>query len=141
MVHRSAAVLVFVCIAVAPSNAFAEGKPPSPPSPYSLPFQLRPVTASTAVRSDTSFASYENAKAQGGFAVVSELLGAFRIPGTGEAPGTGLAPLAKLTAVGDSPPANGTGGSAFVNPLLRAAYALKLDSGSRASAVLGFPIP
>src|SRR5580704_4024872 len=121
--------------AIAPSAAAEE-----PPSPYSLPFQLRPVTAATAVRSDTSFARYENAAAQGGFAVVSELLGSFRIPGTGAAQGTGLAPLVKLTVVGDSPP-TGTGGTAFVNPLLGAAYALKLGSGFRASAFLGFTLP
>jgi hypothetical protein len=114
---------------------------PPPHSPYSLPFQLRPVTASTVVRSDTSFAKYENVNAKGGFAVVSELLGAFRIPGTGEAPGTGLAPLVKFTVVNDSPPAGATGGFAFVNPLVGAAYALSLGDGFRASAFLGFTIP
>lgn len=111
------------------------------PSPYSLPFQLRPVTASTAVRLDTSFARYENAESQGGFAVVSELGGSLRIPGTGDAPGTGLAPVVKLTLVNDSPPAGATGGAAFVNPLVGAAYALNFGSGLRASAFLGFTIP
>ncbi|MGH7435952.1 MAG: hypothetical protein ACRENE_09785, partial [Polyangiaceae bacterium] len=81
------------------------------------------------------------AKAQGAFATVSELLGSFRIPGTGEAPGTGLAPLVKLTVVGDSPPPGVNGTWAFVNPLVGAAYALKFDSGFRASAFLGVTIP
>ena len=139
MIYRSLPFFTVVLGALAASsNAAADGPPPAP---YSLPFQLRPVTASTVVRSDTSFSKYENAKAVGGFAVVSELLGSFRIPGTGEAPGTGLAPLAKLTVAGDSPPPGGTGGAAFVNPLLGAIYALKLDSGFRASAFLGVTLP
>jgi hypothetical protein len=120
--------------------------PPPPPAPYSLPFQLRPVTAATALRSDTSFAKYENAGGDGGFAVVSELGGSFRIPGTGATPGTGLAPIVKLTIVGDSPPpgtmaAPTTGGYAFVNPLVGASYAFSFGSGFRASAFLGFTIP
>src|SRR5205085_5749456 len=61
---------------------------------YSLPWQLRPVTAATVVRSDTSFAMYENAASTGGVTVVSSLLASYRIPGTGtETPATGLAPL------------------------------------------------
>ncbi len=120
--------------------------PSPPPPPYSLPFQLRPVTAATALRSDTSFAKYENASGEGGFAVVSELGGAFRIPGTGAAPGTGLAPLVKLTIVSDSPPpgtamAPTTGGFAFVNPLVGASYAFSFGSGFRASGFLGVTIP
>src|SRR5580658_5902163 len=80
------------------------------PDPYSLPFQLRPVMAVTAVRSDTSFASYQNALAQSGFAVVSELAATYRIAGTGSGPATGLVPLVKLTIVNDSPPGTATGG-------------------------------
>lgn len=47
----------------------------------------------------------------------------------------------KLTVVGDSPPSPATGGTAFVNPLLGAAYALKLGAGFRASAFLGVTLP
>jgi hypothetical protein len=93
------------------------------------------------VRSDTSFAGYQNALAQSGFAVVSELSAGYRIPGTGSAPGTGVAPLVKLTVVNDSPPGTATGGFAFVNPLVGASYALVLGSGFRASAFLGFTLP
>jgi hypothetical protein len=151
---------VFCALGTAASSASADEAPPAPvsapepapspapesapkpaPAPYSLPFQLRPVTAASAVRLDTSFAKYENAKAQGAFAVVSELTGAYRIPGTGSAPGTGLAPLVKLTVVGDSPPPGVLGTSAFVNPLVGAAYAMKFDSGFRASGFLAFTIP
>jgi hypothetical protein len=93
------------------------------------------------VRSDSSFASYENAKAQGGFTTVSTLLGSFRIPGTGDHPGTGLAPLLKLTVVNDSPPGTATGGFAFVNPLVGASYAMSFGSGWRGSGFLGVTIP
>jgi len=109
--------------------------------PYSLPFQLRPVTAVTAVRSDTSFVSYQNALAQSGFAVVSELSASYRIPGTGSAPGTGVAPVVKLVVVNDSPPGAATGGFAFVNPLVGGTYALVLGSGFRASAFVCVTIP
>jgi hypothetical protein len=120
------------------------------PSPYSLPFQLRPVTALTVVRSDNSFAPYENKSGQGGFAYVSILTGAWRIPGTGNGPGAGLAPLVKLALVSDSPPptvgANNattptTGGVAIVNPLVGATYAVNFGSGVRASAFLCVTIP
>ena len=116
-------------------------EPSSAPRPqYSLPFQLRPVMAVTGFRSDTSLASYDNLLAQHGFAVVSELSGSWRIPTAG-APGTGLAPLAKLTVVNDSPPGSGTGGFAFVNPLVGASYAAALGSGLRANAFAGVTIP
>src|SRR5271167_173050 len=88
--------------APAPPDVPAPGPVPKP-DPYSLPFQLRTVMAATAVRSDTSFASYQNALAQSGFAFVSELAAAYRIAGTGSGPATGLAPLVKLSIVNDSP--------------------------------------
>jgi hypothetical protein len=116
-------------------------QPARRPDPYSLPFQLRPVIAASAVRSDTSFASYQNALAQSGFAVVSELSATYRIPGTGTAPATGLVPLVKLAVINDSPPGTATGGFAFVNPLVGAAYALAFGSGFRASASLCFTVP
>lgn len=97
--------------------------------------------AASAIRSDSSFAAYQNAASQGGFAVVSSLGGAFRIPGTGTPPGTGLAPYAKVTIVGDSAPGTATGGFAFVNPLLGLMYGLSLGAGWRASASVGVTLP
>jgi hypothetical protein len=128
----------------APTSAPADVPVPGPvhkPDPYSLPFQLRSVMAVTAVRSDTSFASYQNALAQSGFAVVSELAATYRIVGTGSGPATGLVPLVKLTIVNDSPPGTATGGFAFVNPLVGASYSLILGSGFRANASLCVTIP
>jgi hypothetical protein len=130
-----------------PPNAEAPAEttplpPPPQPMQYSLPFQLRPVVATTAVRSDSSFASYENAASKPGFGLVSSLAGSFRIPGTGgAAPGTGLAPLVKLTIANDSPPGTATGGFALVNPLVGASYALSFGDGWRGSVFLGFTIP
>jgi hypothetical protein len=115
---------------------------PVRPAPYSLPFQLRTVHAVTAIRSDTSFGAYENTLAQGGVAVVSELSGSFLIPGTGgSAPNTGLAPTVKLTVVNDSPPGTGTGGFAFVNPVIGTCYALSLGAGFRMNTFLLVTLP
>jgi hypothetical protein len=120
------------------------------PAPYSLPFQLRPVTALTVARSDTSLASYENKLGQGGTALVSILTGAWQIPGTGHGPGTGLAPLIKLALVNDSPPPTvgknnvttpTTGGFAIVNPLLGATYATSFGWGLRGSAFFCVTVP
>lgn len=92
---------------------------PSAPAPsYSLPWQLRPLLVGNVVRSDTSFAKYDDTMGRGGFTTVSTLLASFKVPGTG-GPGQGLAPLLRLAAVSDSPP-SGTGGFAVVNPLLAA---------------------
>jgi hypothetical protein len=113
--------------------------PVTPPSTYSLPWQLRPVTVATGVRSDTSFAKYEDAASRGGFTVASTLLASFKIPGTGPN-GAGLAPLVRFAAVNDSPP-TGNGGLAIVNPLVGASYAIVLGGGFRASFFLGFTIP
>jgi|HubBroStandDraft_1064217.scaffolds.fasta_scaffold03537_7 hypothetical protein len=124
-----------------PEVPVPDSEPVHKPDPYSLPFQLRPVTAATAVRSDSSFASYQNALAQSGFAVVSELSAGYRIAGTGSGPGTGLVPLVKLAVVNDSPPGTATGGFAFVNPLVGAIYALALGSGLRASGFLCVTLP
>ena len=111
----------------------------SRPAPYSLPWQLRPVLAATAVRSDTSFARYENAASSGGTTVVSTLTASYKIPGTG-GPGAGLAPLVRVAFSQDSPP-SGNGGFAFVNPLVGASYAFALGGSFRASASLGVTVP
>ena len=43
-----------------PAAIDAPPAPPPPSAPYSLPFQLRPAAATTAVRLDTAFAFYED---------------------------------------------------------------------------------
>jgi len=109
-------------------------------SPYSLPWQLRPAAATTAVRADTAFAFYDNAAgASGGFTAASTLAASFKIPGTGDK-WAGFAPLVKLTSVSDSPP-KGTGAFAIVNPIVGATYVLSLGEGARAGFFLGATIP
>jgi hypothetical protein len=109
-------------------------------APYSLPWQLRPAAATTAVRADTAFAFYDNATgASGGFTAASTLAASFKIPGTGDG-WTGLAPLLKLTSVNDSPP-KGTGGFAIVNPLVGANYVTSLGAGARLGLFFGVTIP
>jgi hypothetical protein len=119
--------------------------PPAPPSsaaPYSLPFQLRPAAATTAVRSDTSFMRYEDASANGGFTAATTLLASWKVPGTGPA-GFGLAPLVRFAAVGDSPPSSVAtgGGFAVVNPLVGVTYAVPLGGGFRLAGFLGTTVP
>jgi len=123
------------------SEARADGDAP-PPAPYSLPWQLRPAAAGTAVRADTIFAKYEDKFANGGFTVAPTLLASYKIPGTGEK-WAGLAPLVRLAMVNDSPPKSiaAGGGFAFVNPLVGGTYALDLGAGMRASLFLGATIP
>jgi hypothetical protein len=134
------ASILFVAAAVTvTSPAAADG------DPYSLPWQLRAAAAVTAIRVDSTFASYTNAAGKGGgFNLAPTLLACFRIPGTGipglDAEWAGLAPFVRFAAVNDSPP-TGTGGFAFVNPAAGATYALSLPAGIRLAGFLAATIP
>lgn len=116
--------------------------PPPPPPPYSVPWQLRPIVAPTVVRPETSFAIYEDRAGNAGTTIASLLTASYRIPGTGPA-SAGLASVIRVAFVTDAPaPANNArGGATFVNPLLGAAYAIKLDGGFRVNAFFGLTIP
>ena len=119
----------------------APTSPPKPP-PYSVPWQLRPIVAPTVLRSDTSVALYEDVGGQRGSTVVSVFTASYRIPGTGP-PSAGLAPVVRVAVVGDDPaPGNSARGAVtIVNPLVGAAYAIKLDGGFRLNAFLGATVP
>ncbi|HEX4446720.1 MAG TPA: hypothetical protein VH044_08295 [Polyangiaceae bacterium] len=142
----SACTVLFAAtvVALAPSAHAQEPEaaPVPPPAPYSLPWQLRPAAATTGVRSDTSFARYEDAKSNGGFTTVSLLSASYKIPGTGEK-WAGFAPLVRLAIVDDSPPSTVAtgGGFAFVNPAVGGTYALDLGSDTRLAFFLGVTIP
>lgn len=126
-----------------PSHATPDApEPPLKLAPYSLPWQLRPIIAPTVLRSDTSIALYENAGGRRGTTVVSMLTASYRIPGTGP-PTAGLAPLVRVAIVGDDPAPGGSarGGVTAVNPLVGAAYAIKLRGGFRLNAFLGATLP
>jgi hypothetical protein len=141
--NRLAAALLSLFL-LSPALTFAQEAPvpaPAPPPPYSLPWQLRSVMASTALRSDTSLASYEDATAAHGLTVATNLSASFRVPGTSTGiKGTGLAPVVRFAFVGDTPP-SGAGGTAIVNPLVGATYAFALGGGVRAATFLGGTIP
>jgi hypothetical protein len=125
-----------------PSPPPAEAVPKPPPAPYSLPWQLRAAAATTAIRSDTAFARYEDAKSSGGFTVASTLLASYKVPGTGDK-WAGVAPLVRLAVVNDSPPSSvaAGGGFALVNPLVGATYVTALGAGLRAGFFMGGTIP
>ena len=126
-----------------PTTATPEAPGPPPASqPYSVPWQLRPIVAPTVLRSDTSIAPYEDVGGQRGSTTASLFTASYRIPGTGPA-SAGLAPLIRFAIVGDDPaPGNAArGGLVMVNPLVGAAYAIKLAGGFRLNAFLGATIP
>jgi len=129
-------------VAPAPVPQVAAERSPATPAPYSVPWQLRPIVAPTVVRAESSIAFYEDKAGKGGATVASILTASYRIPGTGPA-GAGLAPVLRAAFVADDPaPGNATrGGAVFVNPLVGAGYAIKLDAGFRLNAFLGATIP
>jgi hypothetical protein len=115
-------------------------QPKPKPAPYSLPWQLRPVTVGNFVRWDNTLARYEGADSRLGFTYVSILNGAVKIPGTGKQPGTGLGVLLRLPFVYDTAP-GGPRGAAIGNPLLGAVYSPKLPGPFKLNFCLGFTLP
>jgi len=112
-------------VPVAPSAA--------PPPPYSLPWQLRPLTVGNVVRSDTSVAFYKDAAGNTGSSQVTMLLASYKL--TPE-----LAPVVRLGFVKNDAPAAAADGSSFINPVVGMAYSHRL-SAFRLAAFLGGTIP
>ncbi|MBC8133025.1 MAG: hypothetical protein H7X95_08600 [Deltaproteobacteria bacterium] len=92
-----------------------------PPPPYSLPWQLRPVTVGNVVRSDTATAFYKDAAGNSGSTVATMLLASYKI--TPE-----IAPMVRLGLSKNDSPAMLADGSSFLNPILGATYATKFGS-------------
>lgn len=146
------ATLVVICAAfvVLPRMARAQGaaaadsaaSAPIAPPPYSLPFQLRSAAITTAVRSDTAFAFYENPMSNnGGFTLASMLTASYKV--TGE-----FAPLVRLGVVSNNPPDGTTAGMgtaeskfSFLNPAVGGTYLFKLSPDFRLAAFLGLTVP
>jgi hypothetical protein len=126
--------------ATPPEPAVAPPAEPAVPPPYSVPWQLRPIVAPTVIRSDTSFAFYEDPSGRQGTTVVSVLTASYRVSNTGP-PGAGLAPVVRLAFVTDNPPPGQRAGATVVNPLAGAGYAIKLEGGVRLNAFLGVTAP
>lgn len=120
-----------------PATAAPEAAPEAPkpkPPPYSLPWQLRPVGAATVIRSDTSFAFYENAAGKGGNTIATTLLGSYKV--TPE-----FAPLVRFAFVDNSPPAPGKSGTGFANPAIGGLYSIKTSPETRLGLFLGVALP
>jgi hypothetical protein len=104
----------------------------APAPPYSLPWQLRPVAAATALRSDTTVAFYDTNNV-GGSTVATMFLGSYKLT-------PNLAPLVRLGFVQNGAPGAAPDGESFVNPLLGVTYARRLAS-FRLAGFVGGTIP
>jgi hypothetical protein len=98
-------------MAMADTPAVAASAPPPvpavpaapPPPPYSLPWQLRPVTVGNVIRLDTATAFYEDAMGNTGSTVASTLLASYKI--TPE-----IAPMIRMGFSRNDAPAAGAAG-------------------------------
>ena len=109
-------------------------QPASPKPPYSLPFQLRPAVAATVLRTDTSFAFYDDPVAgKEGSTVASTLLGTYKLTDN-------IAPLVRVGLVSNSPPAT-DGAVGFLNPVIGGTYVLPLSPEFRLAFFLGLALP
>ncbi len=105
-----------------------------PKAPYSLPFQLRPAQAVSVVRSDTSFAFYDDPVSDAdGTTVVSTLLASYKVTDN-------ISPLIRVGMVSNSPP-NVDGAAGFLNPVLGVTYGLTLSPELRLALFFGTALP
>jgi hypothetical protein len=107
--------------------------PAVPPPPYSLPWQLRPATVGTVLRSDTAVAFYDNATGSGS-TVATMLLGSYKVT-------PNLAPMVRMGFVQNGPPGTAPDGQSFVNPVVGATYSQKIGGSFRLAGFLGATIP
>jgi hypothetical protein len=135
----SVAAGLAVVVAAKVASAEPDPAPPPKPAPYVNPWQLRGVTASTSLRSDTAMAFYEDAASRHGLTFASLLTATLRIPHTGPK-SAGLTAFLRGAFAEDKAPAGGSG-LALANPALGAAYALRLPSGFRTSFTLAATLP
>ena len=119
------------------ATAVAAASPPAPapappPPPYSLPWQLRPVAAANVLRSDTAVALYDTAGASGS-TVASMFLASYKVTPS-------LAPMVRFGYSQNDAPGMTPDGKSFVNPIVGATFAKKVDS-IRWAAFLGATVP
>ncbi len=108
--------------------------PPSPKAPYSIPFQLRPAAAVTVLRTDTSFAFYDDpAAGTEGTTVASTLLGSYKLTDN-------ISPIVRVGMVSNSP-SNTDGAANFLNPVLGGTYVLPLTPELRLALFFGIALP
>jgi hypothetical protein len=94
--------------------------PPASAAPYSLPWQLRPVTVGNVVRLDSAAAIFNDANGNLDEAVTTTLTASYQIT-------RDWAPMVRLGFVGNDAPGAALDGSSFVNPLVGATYARERD--------------
>jgi hypothetical protein len=119
--------------AVASATVAPAAAPTPPPPPYSLPWQLRPVAAVNVLRSDTAVAFYDNGAGAKGSTVATMFLASYKVTPS-------LAPMVRFGFSQNDAPAMGMDGTSFVNPIVGATYAKKVDS-IRWAAFLGATVP
>lgn len=108
--------------------------PPSPKAPYSLPFQLRPAAAVTVLRTDTSFAFYDDPAGEAdGSTVASTLLASYKVT-------ENISPLVRVGMVSNNP-SNTDGAANFLNPVIGATYAFPLTPELRLALFFGAALP
>lgn len=137
----AAVLLCCIGLNVARANAQPEGAPPpsaqrpnSPaPPPYSLPWQLRPVTAATVVRLDETFAMFRNSAGDGGLTAVTSGIVSWKA-----SPSWVL--LGRLSWVTNDPPGTAASGSAFSNVLAGVSYVRPLGA-LRSASFLAVALP
>lgn len=129
-----------------PPEADAASKPPEPgpvaiapapqppKAPYSIPFQLRPAAAVTVLRTDTSFAFYDDPNSEAdGSTVASTLLASYKVTDT-------ISPLVRIGMVSNSP-SNADAAAGFLNPVIGVAYATPISPELRVSLFFGTALP
>lgn len=138
---RALLLAIWLLVGVGPAAGFAEEAiaptPPAPapaPAPYSLPWQLRPTTPSTSVRSDSSFVVRTPSGGAQEVTLVTMLGASYRI-----SKGLPLAPLIRLGVVRHD--TSTRSGAALINPVLGASYLLALVPGLKINLFLAFTLP
>ncbi len=131
---RMIALLLVLSAFAAPGEEVRVSAAPAPAlTPYSLPWQLRSTAAVTALRTDSNFVVRAT---DSGEAVteVSMLSFSYRI--SKDVP---VAPFVRLGVSHND--VGGRGGTAFLNPVLGAGWALDLLPGLRANFFLALALP
>lgn len=126
--QRPLGIAIALALVVAPSIARAEDAPPKTPSPYSLPWSLRPAIAGTVVRADAAFALQDHATT-----VVPTVLAGYKL-----LPDTSF--FLKVAYAYNAPDATGQSG-ALVNPLLGALFTPEIAPHLRLAAFAGLTAP
>jgi hypothetical protein len=94
---------------------------PATPLRYSLPWQLRPLSAGNVLRLDSSAAVFNDADGNVDIAVATVLSASVRLTPR-------WTPTLRLGLVGNNAPGAALDGSSFVNPLVGATYARTIGS-------------